>query len=979
MDYPHINTHISDEELFEHFTLSQDERFLLPQWRKEKNLLGFAVLLKSFVFLGFPPRMKEDIPASVILCLSRQLNIEPEEYAKYDWKSSLWNIHLASIREFTGFRPFTGDDFNVLIQWVIDEAKSHPSRLKMYSAAIRRCRSIRLELPVEKEFQRLVNSAWQQYLNIVCQKISERLIPEVQDKMDKCINADLNDKNYYEWMRKNTGKLGMKTLLEEIKLLKFVKDFGINADTHLKDIPDDVLKLLHERVAPEGVYSMRRHQAFVRYALIAVLLNFRRMELTDNIIEIFIQLIHRIRKKADKKMERNLIRNIQAVYKKRELLYTIAKASTCNPQDTIENVLFPAVGKEILYQIIEEYEGREIRYKNTQAVETKKRYIMSYRKMMKPVMDNLVFRTCNPVCQPVIEGVTLVRKYLDTKNLHYPETEKMPEGLLSGIWKEMATEKYKNDTRIVKHYFELCLLHKLEKALKNKEVWVEGSDGYRNPDQDMPHDWAGMRVNYCRKHLIPERSEDFVDPIREELVLSLGKAHTFFNDKQDVYIYYPGKGDKGLFRIPKIVRGQEHPILQEIKQKTLSRWGILDLADILLEADRQVEFSRFFYSTAQRQVLNYYEIRERLLLSLLGRGTGIGLKRIHAAARPSFSYEDLIYFNRRFVHTDSVREATAALLNRILEVRTPEIWGSTTSCTSDGKYLGAWGQNLAAQWNPHYHECGIMSYFLVDKHSAGIHSQVRRGTEVAAMISSLILHDTRMMVETNCIDSHGQSELGFAFCRFLSVELCPWLKRMKYERLYLPDISMKESFPALAGVVARAIRWDTIHEHYDDMIRHVVAARERTAPVDSLLRRFNRNNPANQTYKGFLEAGKALKTIHNCRFLTDQSYRQKIHTERNVAESWNSAVDFICYGGKAEIQTNDPATQELTVLCLHLLQNSLVLVNTMMLERILYDDGYIHKMNTYDINAMTPLFTSNVNPYGDIHLDMHKPSFLGVH
>ena len=101
--------------------------------------------------------------------------------------------------------------------------------------------------------------------------------------------------------------------------------------------------------------------------------------------------------------------------------------------------------------------------------------------------------------------------------------------------------------------------------------------------------------------------------------------------------------------------------------------------------------------------------------------------------------------------------------------------------------------------------------------------------------------------------------------------------------------------------------------------------------------------------------------------------------ERNIVENWNSAIDFICYGGKAEIQTNDPDIQELTVLCLHLLQNALVLVNTVMLERVLYDNGYIHQMDAVDMNAMTPLFTSNVNPYGDINLDINKPSFLEAH
>lgn len=156
------------------------------------------------------------------------------------------------------------------------------------------------------------------------------------------------------------------------------------------------------------------------------------------------------------------------------------------------------------------------------------------------------------------------------------------------------------------------------------------------------------------------------------------------------------------------------------------------------------------------------------------------------------------------------------------------------------------------------------------------------------------------------LDSHGQSELGFAFCRILFVELLPWLKRMRYERLYLPDRDMMGDFPYLSGVLARPIRRYHAHEHYSDMARHVVAAKERTAPVKSLLRRFNRNNPANQTYKGFLEVGNALKTIHDCNFLTHQSYRNRIHKGRNIVESWNSAVDFICYGGKAEIQTNNP-------------------------------------------------------------------------
>jgi len=148
--------------------------------------------------------------------------------------------------------------------------------------------------------------------------------------------------------------------------------------------------------------------------------------------------------------------------------------------------------------------------------------------------------------------------------------------------KKMAIEEIKGIPRIVKHYF-LAVLQKLEKALKCKEIWVEGAYRYRDPDQDLPQDWPEKRLIYYAKHQIPQRSEDFVDPIREELTAALEKANDFFSQRQDVYIYHPGNGEKGFFRIPKIAPGPDHPILREIKQIVLDRWGILELVDILLE------------------------------------------------------------------------------------------------------------------------------------------------------------------------------------------------------------------------------------------------------------------------------------------------------------------------------------------------------------------------------------------------------------
>ena len=85
------------------------------------------------------------------------------------------------------------------------------------------------------------------------------------------------------------------------------------------------------------------------------------------------------------------------------------------------------------------------------------------------------------------------------------------------------------------------------------------------------------------------------------------------------------------------------------------------------------------------------------------------------------------------------------------------------------------------------------------------------------MIEGLVRHDTEMRVEKNFVDSHGQSEVAFAFCHLLgSVRLMPRLKRIKYERLYLPDKGIAADYPNLAGTFARPIRWELIEQQYDD-------------------------------------------------------------------------------------------------------------------------------------------------------------------
>ena len=92
---------------------------------------------------------------------------------------------------------------------------------------------------------------------------------------------------------------------------------------------------------------------------------------------------------------------------------------------------------------------------------------------------------------------------------------------------------------------------------------------------------------------------------------------------------------------------------------------------------------------------------------------------------------------------------------------------------------------------------------------------------------------------------------------------------------------------------------------------------------------------ARRLRKGLIELGKALRTTFVFRYLSDIQLR--IHEGLNVVENWNAANDFILYGRRGEVSSNRREDQEATVLSLHLLQNCMVFVNTLMIQRVLGD------------------------------------------
>lgn len=107
-----------------------------------------------------------------------------------------------------------------------------------------------------------------------------------------------------------------------------------------------------------------------------------------------------------------------------------------------------------------------------------------------------------------------------------------------------------------------------------------------------------------------------------------------------------------------------------------------------------------------------------------------------------------------------------------------------------------------------------------------------------------------------------------------------------------------------------------------------------------------------------------------CRYLQSETLRREINTGLNLVEHWHSANDFIFFGRQSTLTSSRYEDQVLSSLSLHLLQNSLIYINTLMLQQVLEQPIWVDRMTQRDWEALSPLFWQHINPYGEFNLNL---------
>ncbi|MEM1346736.1 MAG: DUF4158 domain-containing protein, partial [Pseudomonadota bacterium] len=636
--------------------LSFDEHAFLER-KPEGQRLAYAVQLKFFQSHGFFAEPTTTGLDAMAADFAEQLGlpVDPARERVVDLPAigRTARRQRAEILAHLGVRRFAAEDRVALSAWLAATLpESGDSVAQATDKAFLWLRDRGVHMGSRREVARLVGTERRKAINAMLEQVVDALPPATITKLDASL-ADTEGETGFAGLKAEPGRIALTSLLNVSNRLAFLRSLDLPHE-HLAVIGAPWLASIRRRVSRENGWEMRRHPRLRRLGLYALYLHARESELVDGLADLLIDTVHKIAVKAERTVAAAIAAEVETIGAKEVLLARLASAALADPDAPVRTVIFPVAGQTKLEAIVREHEAKGTWTAQVFAT-MRASFARHYRPMVPALLGVLRFRAEAAADQPLLTALAQLRRLDGTTARMLKTTDAAPdgvpvEGVIPAKWRTQVIDETGRINRID---YELCVLLSLRERLRCRAFWIEGADRFRDPDQDLPQDFADRRSAYYADLGLSEDAKAFTADIRTEMERQLQALDRGVPRNSALQIRWSGRHRIGLSPLDP---QPEATGLTALKGEIERRWPMTGLMDVLTECALDTGFLDVFQTSGERVLLSREALQRRLLLCLYGLGANTGLRRVSAAVDDA-SYKELLHVRRRFIEAPSLREA----------------------------------------------------------------------------------------------------------------------------------------------------------------------------------------------------------------------------------------------------------------------------------------------------------------------------------
>ncbi len=475
-----------------------------------------------------------------------------------------------------------------------------------------------------------------------------------------------------------------------------------------------------------------------------------------------------------------------------------------------------------------------------------------------------------------------------------------------------------------------------------------------------------------RNHLLAMAGlEKFADgaavlaQLKETLDTSYRKVNKRIQSGENEYLSFNKKGI-AMVRTPETAFSEDGYVGQ-----TLLENGIVSVLQVLREVSQSCNFISCFKHLSPK----HHKLKpsvETVLAGIVGKGCNIGIHKLSQISQ-GINQSTLKSTVTWCFTLKNIQAANTQLLQvmdkLVLSSAFQKVPGQLHT-SSDGRKVNVAVDSLHANHSFKYFgkDKGVTLYTFIDERHALFHSTVISASErEAAYVIDGLMQNEVIKSDVHSTDTHGYTESIFAATHLIDTAFAPRLKKVGKQTL--SSFSSKGTHQGRGDVIlpGHTVNQKLILSHWDDILRFMATIKLRHSSASQLFKRLSSYAKDHPLYKALKEFGRIIKTKFILTFFDDLELRQRIEKQLNKIELANSFSKAVFFANNQEFQDGSLEEQQIATACKVLIQNAIVLWNTLYLSQQLSNTGNTKEQDEM-LNAITSgslLSWQHVNMHGE--------------